>query len=446
VPTRTRARRLLAEPSVAPAPYRVYRDRLPTGLRLCTVETPHLHSAVVALYVRAGARYETDRTNGLSHFVEHMLFRGSARFPSSYTLNRAIEERGGTLYAETGRDYSLYHVALHPREVAAAMEILGDLFAAPAFRDIERERPIILEEILEDLDDRGRNVNIHDLTRALAWPGHPLGFPVIGPARNVRRFTTADVRRHFRRFYGARNMALCVAGRVEREQIRTLAMTAFRNLPPGTRVRPAPAQLPLDGPRIRFVSDDGPQVQFQMVFHAFPEWDPSFPALATLLRLIDDGMSTPLHYQVCDQKGLAYNVSAGMEPLHDASLVEVDAACSPDNLVCLVEEIRAILGRLQQVPVPVDELEKAKRRYVADLEAGFDDLDGLCGWFGGTELFFQPYSHVERARRVQRVTTDDVRRVARRVFQLDRLSAVAVGPVGASLATRVRRTLQQLGG
>jgi predicted Zn-dependent peptidase len=94
-------------PTVAAAPYSVYRDLLPNGLRLCTVETPHLHSAVVALYVRAGARYETAATNGLSHFVEHMLFRGSERFPTSYVLNRAIEERGGTLYAETGRDYSL---------------------------------------------------------------------------------------------------------------------------------------------------------------------------------------------------------------------------------------------------------------------------------------------------------------------------------------------------
>jgi predicted Zn-dependent peptidase len=429
---------------VAPAPYRVHRDLLPNGLRLCTVETPHLHSAVVALYVRAGARYETERTNGLSHFVEHMLFRGSKRFPTSYVLNRAIEERGGTLYAETGRDYSLYHVALHPREVAGAMEILGDLFAAPSFRDIELERPIILEEILEDLDDRGRNVNIHDISRAVVWQGHPLGFPVIGPAKNVRRFTTADVRRHFRRFYGARNMALCVAGRLERDEARALASAAFSRVPPGQRVEPLAARAALDGPRLKFVRDEGSQVQLQLVFHAMPEWDPAYPALAALMRLVDDGMSTPLHYRVCDQKGLAYNVSAGLEPLHDAALVEIDAACSADNLSALCGEIVGILRELQGAPVAEGELEKAKRRYVGDLEAGFDDLDGLCGWFGGTELFFRPYSHVERARRVQRVTTADVMRVAQRVFRPERLTAVAVGPISPKLARDVRRTLQGL--
>jgi predicted Zn-dependent peptidase len=460
VSTRRRARRLsealappkgpapstregLTDAAVAPAPYRVYRDLLPNGLRLSTVETPHLHSAVVAVYVRAGARYETPRTNGLSHFVEHMLFRGSERFPTSFLLNRAIEERGGTLYAETGRDYSLYHVALRPKDVAVAMDILGNLFAAPTFRDIELERPIILEEILEDLDDRGRNVNIHDISRAVAWRGHPLGFPVIGPSRNVRRFTTSDVRQHFRRFYGARNMALCVAGRVKRADVRRLAGQAFAKVPRGKRVEPQAASSHLDGPQVKFVNDEGSQVQLQLVFHAFPEWDPAFPALATLMRLLDDGMSTPLHYRVCDQKGLAYHVSAGLEPLHDSALVEIDAACSPENLAQLVAEILSILRGLATMTVPPAELEKAKRRYIGDLEAGFDDLDGLCGWFGGTELFFRPYSHVERARRVQRVRSEDVQSVASRVFSPKRLTAVAVGPQRPAIAAEVRRLLRK---
>jgi hypothetical protein len=111
-------------------PYRVRKDRLANGLRLSTVEAPYLHSAVVALYVRAGSRYETPATNGLSHFVEHMLFRGSKGFPNSYALNLAIEERGGTLYAETGRDYSLFQIGLSPREVPDALAILGDLYTA----------------------------------------------------------------------------------------------------------------------------------------------------------------------------------------------------------------------------------------------------------------------------------------------------------------------------
>ena len=115
-------------------PYRVDRTLLSNGMRMLTIETPHLHTATLCLYVRAGSRYERPETTGLSHFVEHMLFRGSARYPSSFALNLAIEELGGTLYAETGRDYSLYQISLHPRHIGRGLEILGDLFEAPVFR------------------------------------------------------------------------------------------------------------------------------------------------------------------------------------------------------------------------------------------------------------------------------------------------------------------------
>src|SRR3954468_15670657 len=201
------------------APYRVSRSVLPSGLRVITVETPYLHTANLCLYVRAGSRYETPATNGLSHFVEHMLFRGSSRFPDSFALNLGIEELGGTLYGERSRHYSLYQIPLHPRHIARGLEILGDLFSTPAFRDIDLERQIILEEILEDLDDRGRNVNLDDLSRLVAWDKHPLGYTITGPLKNVRRFKLADVRRHFRRFYGADNMVLCAAGPLSHKRV-----------------------------------------------------------------------------------------------------------------------------------------------------------------------------------------------------------------------------------
>src|SRR5882672_9085279 len=220
------------------APYRVFRTRLRNGLRVVTVETPYLHTANLCLYVRAGSRYETPESNGLSHFVEHMLFRGSRSFPDSLALNRAIEELGGTLYAETGRDYSLYQIPLRAQDIGWGLAILGDLFSTPAFRDIDLERQIILEEILEDLDDRGRNVNVDDLSRSVAWDGHPLGYPITGPLKNVRRFKDADVRRHFTRFYGAANMVLCVAGPLSHGRVAKWARAAFKDVPAGTRRRP----------------------------------------------------------------------------------------------------------------------------------------------------------------------------------------------------------------
>ncbi len=423
-------------------PYEVFRDRLPSGIRLCTIETPYLHWSTVAVFVRAGSRYETAATNGLSHFVEHMLFRGSQRWGTSYALSSAIEERGGTLHAETGRDYSLYQISLHPAELEGALDILGDLFSAPTFRDIDLERSIVLEEILEDFDERGRKVDIDDLAREAAWPGHPLGFSIVGPARNVRRFGASDVRRHFHRFYGGRNMVLCVAGRIDRARVARVARRAFAGVPPGRRVLPRSPRNASGGPRFRSVWNDAAQTQIQMLFRALPEWDEDYSALVALLRVLDDGMSTRLHYRVCDQKGLAYNATAGLEPLFDTALLEVDAACAHAKLPELVTEILAILAEIRTLPVTAAELGKAKRRYLRDLEAGCDDIDSLAGWFGGTELFYRPYSFAERVRRMERVTADDVRRVARRVLRRERLTTVALGPLARSEARRVRRLFE----
>jgi predicted Zn-dependent peptidase len=334
------------------APYRVFRSRLPNGLRLVTIETPHLHTANLCLYVRAGSRYETPAENGLSHFVEHMLFRGSSQFPDSLALNRAIEDLGGTLYAETGRDYSLYQIPLRAGDIGRGLEILGDLFSTPAFRDIDLERQIILEEILEDLDDRGRNVNVDDLSRSVAWDGHPLGFPITGPLKNVRRFKDADVRRHFQRFYGAANMVLCVAGPLSHARVEKWSRAAFSKVPAGARRKPAAPKPAGPGPRFRIVYNESAQAQVQLVFHALPETDPDYQALRALIRILDDGMSTRLHYQICDQKGLAYSVAGSLHSYHDAALLEIDAACAHAKLPDLVREALAILARFPTSPSP----------------------------------------------------------------------------------------------
>ena len=436
------AARTPATAGLRPPPYRVIRSLLPNGLRLVAIETPHLHTASIALYARVGARYETRATNGLSHFVEHMLFRGSERFGSSYLLNHAIESVGGTLYAETGRDYSLYQIPLHPAELPRGLEIMGDLFTKPVFSDIDLERKIIIEEILEDLDENGRNVNVDDLSRATIWGDHPLGFPITGPLRNVKKFETADVRAHFTKFYGARNMVLCLAGPLSHDKVAPLAAKAFSRLRPGRRARPLAARARGVGPRFRSLHNESAQTHVQLVWQGVPDSDPDYVALSALSRVLDDGMSTRLHYQICDQKGLAYQVSGGIEPLHDTALLEVDAACAPAKLPALVTEALSLLARFRTERVPEEDLVKAKRRYRGDIEAGYDDLDGLSGWYGGTELFYKPRTHADRVRRFEAVTAERIQRVARRVLDRKRLTVAVVGALSASVERRVRAAIR----
>jgi predicted Zn-dependent peptidase len=429
-----------------PPSIQVHRATLPNGLIVVTVPMPHLHTASVVMYARVGSRYESEHTNGLSHFLEHMLFRGSRSHPSSYALNYAIEDIGGTLYAETGRDYSLYQISLHPENLARGVEIFGDIFAAPTLHDIDLERKIILEEILEDMDEDGRIINVDDVARRAVWPEHGLGLPITGPYENVKRFTVEDVRRHFEAFYGASNMVLCVSGAAAPADVMSWAERWMGGLHEGERRTPEPPRDGQPGAQFIYVENEGSQTALQVLFRALPEHDPDYVALQALSRILDDGMSTRLHYRICDQMGLAYYVSGNVEPFHDTALLEIDGASAHKNVPDLVREVFHLLGQMGDEPPDPRELAKAKRRYRWDLEATFDDPDALAGWFGGTELFYRPDGYEAKVARMEAVTPEDVQRVARRLLRPERLTVAAVGDLSSGLERRVRTLVEGFAG
>ena len=421
-----------------------YKDVLPSGLRVVTVELPHLHTATVVMYARVGSRYESAADNGLSHFLEHMLFRGTALHPDAYQINYAIEEIGGTLYAETGRDYSLYQLSLHPDTLESGIALFGEIFRSPAFDGIDVERRIILEEILEDLDEDGREINLDDAARATAFPKHPLGFKITGPLENVERFTVADVRRHFARCYGARNMVLAVAGACKRDEVLAWVERDLGGLPPGEELTVEEPAPPDGSPRFCFVPSQGSQTGLQVLFRAMPESSPDYPAMQVLSRVLDDGMSTRLHRRVCDELGLAYYVSANIEAFADAALFEIDATSAHASVERLLTESLALLCRLGEEPPTKAEIDKAKRRYRWDLEATFDDPDAMAGWWGGTELFLRPMSFEEKVARMDAVSAEDVRRVASQIFRADRMTVAAVGPLDDGLPERIQAIARAL--
>jgi predicted Zn-dependent peptidase len=397
------------------------------------------------MYAKVGSRYESERDNGLSHFLEHMLFRGTERLPDAFQLNHAIEALGGTLYAETGRDYSLYQIRLHPESLSPGIALFGEIFAGPAFADIDVERRIILAEMLEDLDDDGRLVNIDDIARRAVWPDHPLGYRITGPYDNVERFDLGDVRRHFGGFYGARNMVLSVSGDVEHARVLDEVSRAMSALPPGRELTVTP---PVDGqtaPQLVYVENEGSQTSLQLLFRGLPELAPEYPSLMALARVVDDGMSTRLHRRLCDELGLAYYVSGSLEHLVDTGLFEVDGTAGHANVPRLVRESLALLGRLRDEPPTVEELDKAKRRYRWDLEASFDDPDAMAGWFGGTELFYAPLDFDDKLARLASVTPESVQAVARHVFRPERLTVACVGLLRKRDEAEVRRIVESYG-
>jgi predicted Zn-dependent peptidase len=414
---------------------------LDNGLAVTTVGLPHLHTAVCALFIKVGARFERPEDNGLSHFTEHMLFRGTERYPTSLALNTAVERLGSTLHAETGRDYTLFQLALDPAFIAPAIDTLGELLARPRFSDIELERELILEEINEDYDEQGVEINADDIARGLVFEDHPLGQRIIGPRANVERFTNDDVRRHFRTFYGARNANLCVAGPVEHGAVVAAAARALTALPAGVRAEVPAAPPTIPGPRLRHVADAGSQTSLAVLFRAVPELDPAYVALVALLRVLDDGMSTRLHYTLADQKGLAYSIHAAIEPLADTALFEITGATANAKVPGLVRELLGLLDGLRRGNVTDDELAKARVRYRYETLASIDDAAAMAGWFGGTALYYPPAQLSERLAAMDRIGIDDVVQIADTVLTPQHLVIAAVGTLSRARLGELRQAI-----
>jgi predicted Zn-dependent peptidase len=417
----------------------VRRAALPGGLTLVTVEAPYLHSAMVAVYVRVGSRHEAPATNGVSHVLEHLFFRGSQRFPDSVAMNARVEALGGNLNGVTMRDSSYFYTPAHPDAVPEALEVLGDLLSRPRLVQLAVEKRVILEEMLDEVDERGRDIDPDNLSKRLLYGAHPLGHKIAGTPATVKALTLAQVRAHLRRAYVTGNVVVAVAGPVRHARLERQAAAAFRHLPRGPRLEEqAPSTLVRQKPRLRYVALEEAQVEFRLAYPACSEAHPDQLALGTLRRVLDDGLSSRLPYNIVERRGLAYSIGAAVELFHDAGSFEIDGACAPDHLTPVVEEVLRTLATLKRGQITAEELGRAQRRHRMHLDFLLDSPGELCGWFGGTELYRRADTFAARARAVDALTLDDLRRVANLYLGPRALTVAAVGPA------RARRGLERL--
>lgn len=424
--------------------YHHAKTTLDNGLTVVTVSMPHLHSASVSLYARVGSRHETADTNGISHFLEHMFFRGCDGYADSTALNSAMEDLGGSLDGYTMRDHSSYHATVHPDHIGDATAIFASMFGTPSFTDIRVERSIILEEILDSLDERGRVIDLDTVAHREAFPNHTLGFSIDGPRRNIRRFAVEDLFAHRRAFYGAKNTVLCFAGKIDPRRCRALATTAFGDLPAGRRARevaPAPVQGP---PKLVFVRSDDPQTRARLSFRVASALHADHPVLSLIRRLLDGGLSARLPAELIERQGIAYDVSADLESFSDCGLFSFEFAVAHKKLATAIEEIGRLIVDLRSSFVGEDELERIRRRARINLELSFDAAPELDNWFGASELFADPISPEARLKEFEATTPEMIRRVARRYFTGARLTAAAVGGADVTNVRAARRALKHL--
>lgn len=429
-------------PSAVRRKSQLVRHTLANGLKIVVAKQPHLQTAHVAMYVKAGSRFETAETNGLSHFLEHMLFRGTAVHPTSYALNYAVEDIGGTLSAATHADYTVYQVTLPFENAAAAIGLLGEVFTRPVFADMNVEKGVVKEEILRDLDEHGQVVDVEDLSRGTLFEPHPLGQKITGTPANIDAFTVDDLRSHMRTFYCAKNMVLVVTGNVNARDVIKHARAAMRAIPKGVRAVAAPPS-PVKYPSyLRYLACLGTQSDVRVSFLTFGERDKRRPALELLMRILDDGMSTRLHRRIADDKGLAYEVFAGLDMYEDCGVVDIGASVEHDKTPELIDEILSLVSELRDGVITRHELQKAKRRYLWELRATLDNPEALANFYGTNLLNDVSDTLDGRALQIERVRIEDIRDVARAAFTRENLSVAVLGDLEEEIADGARVTVQ----
>ena len=403
---------------------------LPGGLRLVTEAMPQVRSVSVGVWLMRGSRHESDAESGIAHFVEHMLFKGTAN-RSAQQLAQEIDSIGGQMDAFTTKEYASYYIKVLDEHLPMAVDLLGDLVLRPAFApdDIAREKSVILEEIkmVEDAPDD----LVHEIFAQQFWPKHPLGRPILGTPATVESFDQKVLRGYFQRMYVAPQLLIAVAGHIEHAKVRDLIAKAFASV--NTSAGESATTPPAPAGGVVYRKKDIEQSHVCMGTPAYHQAHQDRYALYVMNTILGGSMSSRLFQHIREDRGLAYSVFSTITSYSDAGMVTIYAGCASDKVTEVVDLALAELREMRDSAVPGDELRRAKDHLkgnlVLNLESSASRMSHLARQF---MLFGRQYTLDEMTKAVDAVTAEDVQRVANELFNDAGLAATVVGPATSS--------------
>ena len=404
----------------------IVREVFANGLRLVTESMPDVRSVSVGVWLTRGSRHEDGERTGIAHFVEHMLFKGTAR-RTAEDIAQAIDSIGGQLDAFTAKECASYYIKVLDEHLPRAFDILSDLVLNPAFRDedIEREKKVVLEEIkmVEDTPDD----LVHELFTQQFWQGHPLGRPILGTRETVEQLTRESLREYFRRAYAARNFIISAAGNLEHDRVRELVSGAFGVLP--VEGQPVQSSAPVVVPKLIVRNKEFEQSHVCLGASSYPQDHEDRYVSYILNTVLGGSMSSRLFQNVREKRGLAYAVASSLSAYRDAGSLTVYAGCDTqvvgEVIDLVVEELRGI----KAAPMPEMELRRAKDHLKGSLMLSLENTASRMSHLARQELYFErQFGLDETLAGVESVTADDVQRVAGDLFGSGLLAATVLGP------------------
>lgn len=429
-------------------------ERLSNGFTTVAIEVPTRHQVLVSLLVRAGSRFESAAASGLSHFLEHMVFRGNAAQPDARAISLAFEQVGSQPNACTGVETTEFYFLCHPARLRAGLAALSTLVQTPTFPELEKERGIVLDEILYDYNEKGELIHLGSLTAGLLWPEHPLGQSVVGTRATVSTFDQERLRAHHARHYRPEHMVLGLAGSLSPAEASALAAECFGQIPQGNSgsaasTRPAePLSAALieeaastSAPSVKLVPDPDNQFHLQLSLPTKGYNSDEEIPLSLLARLLDDGPTTLLQRRIREDLGLAYHVGAEYAGYQDVGQFDIATSVQAERLPELLEALVNCLLEFREHGPSEEELARAKARHRLEIEFSRDSLDAQLERFAWPLLYSEPREVHEELALVEGITCEQLRELARRLFQPSQLHLALVGPLNADAEKMVERAL-----
>ena len=405
----------------------IVRDVLDNGLRILSERMTQVRSISIGVWLTRGSRHEAANRSGIAHFVEHMLFKGTAT-RSAEDIAQAIDSIGGQLDAFTAKEYASYYIKVLDEHLPLALDILSDIVLNPAFdpEDIEREKKVVVEEIkmVEDTPDD----LVHELFTQGFWEDHPLGRPILGTRETVESFKSGLLRSHFTSTYTPRNLIVSAVGNLEHSRVRDLVGEKFGRLTSvGDAVGEEPPRVV---PKILIRNKELEQSHVCLGASSYPQNHDDRYSSYVLNTLLGGSMSSRLFQNVREKRGLAYAVFSGLSAYRDAGSFTIYAGCANEAVGEVIDLVVEELKQVKQSPVPEAELQRAKDHLKGSLMLSLENTASRMSHLARQEIYFdRQFGLDETLQGIERVTAHEVQRVAADLFRNGSLAATVLGNV-----------------
>src|SRR5687767_8900842 len=387
---------------------------------------PHVRSVSIGVWLARGSRHEPQDQSGIAHFVEHMLFKGTAT-RTAEDIAQAIDSIGGQMDAFTAKEYASYYIKVLDEHLPLAVDVLSDIVRRPAFsaEDIAREKKVVLEEIkmVEDTPDD----LVHELFTENFWEGHPLGRPILGTPETVEGLSRATILDYFGGAYVAPNMIISAAGNLDHAQLRALIEKAFGGL--GAAAEPFDEAAPRVSPQVITRAKELEQSHLCLGTNSYPQSHGDRYVSYILNTVLGGSMSSRLFQNIREKRGLAYSVFSGLSAYRDAGNITIYAGCANEAVGEVIDLCVEELKVMKRTAVPDSELRRAKDHLKGSLMLSLENTASRMSHLARQEIYFDRHFGLdETLAGVEGVTAADIQRVAADLFANGSLAATVLGP------------------